>query len=100
MNLTPQQKGSTTYAEKHINPFYKIFLGIHNPYFAETLAHAPQIILDYNDGNGLEHLSEQGLEASNKLLEEIGRDCRGKLVLKKTSSSGLCLKAFYSFRYN
>ena len=32
-------------------------------------AQAPQVILDYNDGYGVEDLSEEGLEACNKLVK-------------------------------
>ena len=38
------------------------------PTLHKLLAHAPQIISDHNDGYGLEDLSEEGLEACNKLI--------------------------------
>ena len=34
----------------------------------KLLAHAPEIIPTFNDGHGLEHLSEEGLEAYNKYI--------------------------------
>ena len=34
----------------------------------KLLAHAPQIISDYNEGFGLDDLSEEGIEACNKLI--------------------------------
>ena len=33
------------------------------------LAHAPQIISDYDEGFGLEDLSEEGIEACKKLIQ-------------------------------
>ena len=38
------------------------------PTLHKLLAHAPQIISDYNEGFGLEDLSEEGIEACNKLI--------------------------------
>ena len=39
-----------------------------SPTVHKVLAHTPQVINEYNDGFGLENLSEEGLEASNKLI--------------------------------
>ena len=39
-----------------------------SPTLHKLLAHAPEIISTFNDGHGLEHLSEEGLEASNKYI--------------------------------
>ena len=47
----------TNYPWIHITPTLK-----------KLLANAPQIISDHNDGFGLEALSEEGLEACNKLI--------------------------------
>ena len=38
------------------------------PMLHKVLAHAPDIISTFNNGVGLEQLSEQGLDASNKLI--------------------------------
>ena len=38
------------------------------PTLHKLLAHAPQINSDYNEGFGLEDLSEEGIEAYNKLI--------------------------------
>ncbi|KAI6661263.1 hypothetical protein LOD99_10084 [Oopsacas minuta] len=39
-----------------------------SPTLHKLLAHAPEIISTFNDGHGLENLSEEGLEASNKYI--------------------------------
>ncbi|KAI6659635.1 hypothetical protein LOD99_14558 [Oopsacas minuta] len=39
-----------------------------SPTLHKLLAHAPEIISMFNDGHGLENLSEEGLEASNKYI--------------------------------
>ncbi|KAI6648338.1 hypothetical protein LOD99_12147 [Oopsacas minuta] len=39
-----------------------------SPTLHKLLAHAPEIISTFNDGHGLEKLSEEGLEASNKYI--------------------------------
>ena len=41
------------------------------PTLHKLLAHAPQIISDYSDGFGLEELSEEGIEACNKLIRRF-----------------------------
>ena len=43
-------------------------LGNITPTSHKVLAHAPNIISGFNNGLGLEQLSEEGLEASNKLI--------------------------------
>ena len=48
------------------------------PTLHKVLAHAPEIIITFNNGKGLEQLSEEGLEASNKLI----RRYRERLSLK------------------
>ena len=49
-----------------------------SPTLHKLLAHAPEFISTFNDGHGLEHLSEEGLEASNKYI----RRYRVRLTLK------------------
>ncbi|KAI6660554.1 hypothetical protein LOD99_14138 [Oopsacas minuta] len=39
-----------------------------SPTLHKLLAHAPEIISTFNDGHGLENLSEEGLEASNEYI--------------------------------
>ena len=43
-------------------------MGTRTPTLHKLLAHALQIISDHNGGYGLEDLSEEGLEACNKLV--------------------------------
>ena len=46
-------------------PWVHITLTLH-----KVLAHAPQIISEYNEGFGLEDFSEEGIEACNKLIRK------------------------------
>ncbi|KAI6656124.1 hypothetical protein LOD99_1457 [Oopsacas minuta] len=60
----------------------------------KLLAHAASIISDYNDGYGLEQLSEEGLESSNKLLrrfrERLSRKFSFEENLKDVFSRIIC----------
>ena len=46
-----------------------------SPTLHKLLAHAAQLINDFNEGYGLEAFSEEGIEASNKLIRRF----RGRL---------------------
>ena len=52
------------------------------PTLHKLLPHAPQIISDYNEGFGLEDLSEEGIEACNKLIRRYRERLSRKFSLE------------------
>ncbi|KAI6659891.1 hypothetical protein LOD99_14231 [Oopsacas minuta] len=54
-----------------------------SPTLHKLLARAPEIISMFNDGHGLENISEEGLEASNKYIRRYRDRLARKFHLKK-----------------
>ena len=58
-----------------------------SPTVHKVLEHAPQVINEYNDGFGLENLSEEGIEASNKLIRRYRERLTRKFCFEEESNS-------------